>query len=357
MTKKTYTNIKVTHLPAREVEITGEITKETMDALRTDAIAKLKESVTIDGFRKGNAPDALVIAKVGEVAVLEEAGELALNSAYPQILEEEKLDAIGRPQITITKIGVGSPLGFTIKTALMPEVKLGDYKKIAKTINNKKEDVEPATDKEVEDTIQRIRTSVAHQKLHETEGLDEHNHDHGDIKEEDLPEVNEEFIKTLGDFSSVEDFKEKIKENITAEKKFKAKDKKRTDILEEVISKSTIEIPHILVDGEIEKMKAQLSDDLERSGISFTDYITHINKTEDDLKKEWEPVAIKRAQSQLILNTIAKEEHLSPTEEQIKKEMDVILSTYKDAERFRVRMYVETFLTNDMVFKFLDEQK
>jgi FKBP-type peptidyl-prolyl cis-trans isomerase (trigger factor) len=351
---KIYEHITINNLPAREVEISGEITKETIESLRKEALAKLKESVIVDGFRKGQAPDNLVVSKVGDVAILEEAGELALQKAYPQILEEYKLDAIGKPQITITKIGVGSALGFSIKTALMPEVTLGDYKKIAKKVLGKEDAPTPATDEDVEKAIEHIRKSVAHQKLHEKEGLDEHTHTHGDIQDEDLPEVNLEFVQSLGNFASVEDFKTKIKENITKENEFKHKDKRRTDILEEIISASTIELPRIIVDGEIEKMKAQLEDDLKRSGITLEQYLEYIKKTEEDIRKDWEPTAVKRAQSQIILNTIAREEGIAPEEEQVKKEMGTILSQYKDAERFRVRMYVETFLTNELVFSFLE---
>ena len=75
------------------------------------------------------------------------------------------------------------------------------------------------------------------------------------------------------------------------------------------------------------------------------------------MKKEWAVTAEKRAKSQIILNEIAKVEGIVPEEEVVKKEMETILTHYKDAERFRVRMYVETFLVNEKVFQFLEEQK
>ena len=85
------------------------------------------------------------------------------------------------------------------------------------------------------------------------------------------------------------------------------------------------------------------------------------------MKVEWKDTAIKRAKSQVILNTIAKEQNITPKEEDVKKEMENILSHYKEADpsrptraeasRFRVRMYVETFLTNELVFQFLESQK
>ena len=109
----------------------------------------------------------------------------------------------------------------------MPEVKLGDYKKIAKNVF-KDEDPVDVTEKEIEDVIKNLRQNVAHAHMHEKEGLDEHNHDHGEIKDEDLPEIDEAFLKQIGDFASVEDLKNRIKENLLKEKTFKAHDKKRT---------------------------------------------------------------------------------------------------------------------------------
>jgi trigger factor len=354
--KKAYKDIKLNSLPDRELEIIGSIPAEKMAEMRTKALGKLKADVEIPGFRKGNAPDAVIAQKIGEGRLLEEAAEIALSEEYPNILEEHKIDAIGRPEIQITKLGVGSDMEFKIKTSLYPDVKLSDYKKLAKKELAKEEKTPEVTDKEVEDVIKNLQKNIAHEKMHADMG-DDISHNHPEIKDEDLPVVDDNFVKLFGDFKDVASFKEKIKENITVEKKAKEKDKKRTAILEAIMESSTIDLPKIIVEGEMEKMLAQFKDDVAKSGISYEEYLKHIKKTEDDLKLEWKDTAIKRAKSQIILNTIAKDEGITPQEEDIKKEMDNILAHYKDAERFRVRMYVETFMTNELVFQFLEKQK
>ena len=358
MTQKNYKDIKINSLPEREVEIIGTITAEKMSVVREKAVKKLKESIEIPGFRKGNAPESLVAQKIGEGSILEESAEIALNEEYPNILEENKITPIGRPEITITKIGVGSDLEFKIKTSLMPEIKLGDYKKMASSITPKdsKSDSLTPTDKEVEDVIENIRHNLAHEKVHREAGGGEH-HNHRKIEDSDLPEVNDDFAKSLGNFDSLEEMKSKIKENIAKEKELKDKDKKRIEIIEKIISDSKIDLPKIIVEGELDKMLAQFKDDLARSGVNYEGYLNHIKKTEDDLKKEWKETATKRAKSQIVLNEIAKEENISPKEEDVKREIDHILSHHKDVERFRVRMYVETFLTNELVFQFLESQQ
>ncbi|MFZ2621138.1 MAG: trigger factor [Minisyncoccia bacterium] len=356
---KHYKDVKLSPLPERELEIIGTITAEKMALSREKALKKLKESVELPGFRKGNAPEALVAQKVGEMALLEEAAEIALSEEYPNILDEHKIDAIGRPEITITKIGIGNPLEFKVKTSLLPEVKLADYKRvIANThaLDNPESKKIDVSEKEIDDVILNIRQNVAHEKVHSESGGGE-KHNHRKIEGSDLPEVNNEFAKMIGGFKDVFEMREKIKENIVVEKDLKEKDRKRTAMLEAIMDSSTIDLPKIIIEGEMEKMLAQFKDDIAKSGVSYEEYLKHINKTEFDLKLEWKETAVKRAKSQVILNTIAKDESIAPKEEDIKKEMEHILSHYKDAERFRVRMYIETFLTNELVFQFLESQK
>src|SRR6266853_845493 len=167
---KHYTNIKLSPLPERELEIIGEITAEKMGLMREKAIAKIKSGLEIDGFRKGNVPDTIVVQKVGEMRLMEEAAEIALSEEYPNILEEHKVDAIGRPEISITKMAPGNPLEFKVKTSLMPDVKLADYKKLAKKENTKEISTPDVTNKEVEDVIKTIRENIAHQKVHGESG-------------------------------------------------------------------------------------------------------------------------------------------------------------------------------------------
>ncbi len=356
MSKK-YTNLQVTKLPKQEVEMTAEISAKIMAEMREKAISKIKETIEIDGFRKGNAPENMIVARVGEMKILEEAGQIALETVYPDILEDEKIDAIGRPEVTITKIAPGNPMEFKVKTAVAPEVKLADYGKIAKGQKLEARSLKlEVTDKEIDEVILDIRRNVAHTRMHQQPGMSEHDHSHDDIKDEDLPEVDETFLKEIGGFPTVEALRAQIKEGVSREKETKAKDKRRTDIMGEIIKDSTLEIPQVIVDAEIEKMLAQFKDDIARSGVSYEEYLKHIKKSEEEVRKEWQGTAEKRAKAQLVLHHIAREEKIEPKEEDIKKEMEQILSHDKNLDRFRVRMFVDNFLTNELVFQFLENK-
>ncbi len=340
--EKKYSNIKITPLENSEVEIEGEINADLLEEYRKSAIKKLVQNAEIPGFRKGLAPENIVIQKFGDMRILEDAAEEALHSQYVNIITDNSIKAMGDPSVQITKLAQGSPLGFKIKTAIFPEVNLPDYKKIAKKAVSEIKDTPEVEEKEVEAIIDQIRKSKSKEDGSE---------------EAELPAFDDNFAQSLGDFKTANELKEKIKENAIFEKKMQIKEKKRLSILEAIVKESKIDVPELMVESELLKMIAQFKDDVARTGLTYEQYLSHIKKTEQDIRGEWRDNAVKRAKTQLILAKISEEEKISPDEEVVKKEVDHILSHHKDADRFRVRMYVENMLTNERVLEFLEEQK
>ena len=198
------------------------------------ALEKINERVELPGFRKGKAPVDMIKSSVPEMELLEEMAEKALSDNYGKILEENKIDAIGRPQIAITKIGKGSDLEFKILTAVIPEVKLGDYKKIAKTENSKEENKKEIVveEKDVEKVINDLRKMRANQKNNSHEGHEgmteeEHAQAHAneidlsaqaEVPENEWPAFDDEFAKSFGNFKTADELKEKITANLKTEK-------------------------------------------------------------------------------------------------------------------------------------------
>ncbi|MCR4306530.1 MAG: hypothetical protein NUV42_01025, partial [Candidatus Yonathbacteria bacterium] len=318
-------NVEIKSLENSEVEIRAEIPSEEFEQYRDQVVRRLSVNIEMPGFRKGNVPEKILVQKIGEMPILEEMAETAISHAYPKILIEHKIDAIGRPEVNITKIAKGSPLGFSIKTAVMPEVKLSDYKEAAREEMAKKEEI-TLEEKEVEDTIAEIRKQRAHvitgDEQEEAPGVSGAPEEKSEgkspaSKKSDLPELNDEFVKTLGDFKSVEDFKKKLRENMLKEKEVKAAQKKRMAIIKKVITQSDIALPPIIVESELDKMMAQFQGDIARMGLKFDEYLKYIKKTTDDLRKEWLPDGVERAKAQLVLHKIAVEEKITVPPEEI----------------------------------------
>ena len=349
--------VTVKILPKSEIEIEGEIDSEIFESYFTKALKKLGENLKLDGFRKGKIPEAVLLSSIPEISILEEMAEMALSEHYPKILENEKIDAISRPEISIIKLARKNPLGFKIKTAILPEIKLSDYKDSAKKIIGEITDAEKnveVSDEDLENTIMDIRKSRApkvHMAEHEHKEGEEHVH-----PEPELPEFNDAFVQAIGPFKDVADFKAKLKENIKLEKENQAKEKTRIKIIEKIIDESTVDLPEILVEIELDKILYKMESDITQMGLKFEDYLKHLNKTVADLRKEFRNDGEKKAKLALILNEIAKVEKIIADETEIAGEVAAILEHYKDADPERARMHAENVLINEKIFQFLEGQ-
>jgi FKBP-type peptidyl-prolyl cis-trans isomerase (trigger factor) len=285
-----YQNLQVEKGEHSTATISAEIPVSVVDAHRSGALKALSKDIDLPGFRKGHVPEAMVVERLGEQAILEETAQRVLAHAYPHILQEQKLDAVGRPEVTITKLAPGNPIEFKIGTALYPDITLPDYKKVAADTLKKQDDPEKVavTDKEFEAELTRLREALAEKPEKE-----------GDKPE--LPELTDEFVQKLGDFKTVDQFKETMRGQVLREKKRKEYEKRRIALVDALLAKSTFAIPGVFVDGELDKMMGEFGENVARMGMSMEDYLKKVEKTEADLRTEWRPDAEKRARLQLVL--------------------------------------------------------
>lgn len=348
---KPQTEIK--KLERSEIEITGTLPAEDLERHRKKAEKKLSEKLSLPGFRKGHIPEAVLLQKVGEQVILEKMAEEALAIWYPKFITENKLDAIGRPSITLTKLAKGNPLEFKVRVAVMPEIVLGDYRKAANSISEKKEEPIEVSQKEVDEVLTELRKARA-KKEEKPKSDEKAEKNDGDAP---LPELDDAFAQSLGDFKDVADLTQKIKENITHEKEHKAKEKRRINIMNAIVESVKIDLPEVIIESETDRMIAELKDNIAMAGGKFEEYLQHTKKTEEEIRTELRPGAEKRSKQQLVLNKIALAENIVPDENTVKKEVDHLLDRYKDADPERARIYVETILVNEKVFELLEGQK
>jgi len=341
---------EIKKLEKSQIEITIQIPSDVLMLHWDAAVKEIQKIAEIDGFRKGHVPETMIVSKFGDMIVLEEAAQIAIKDAYPKILAEHKIDAIDYPEVRITKLAKDNPLELAIIVTVLPEVKLPDYKKVAKGISAVIE--EKVTDKEVEDTLGEVRASRAHDAHHES-NPDDHSHNHAENLP--LPELNDEFAQSVGDFKTLIELKEKIKENLQKEKENRAKDKYRAEILNTIGNSVIIDMPKILVDAEVDRMMAQLEGDVVRFGGTVQDYFVHMKKTEEDMRLEWRVEAERRAKVQMIMNEIAHTEKITSSKEEIDAQVSLIQAQFKDADVTRIEAYVSQMLQNEKVIVLLEK--
>ena len=362
-------------LPDSQVKITGELPYAELASERTAAIVALGKDVQLDGFRKGHVPTPVLEKHIGEMNILSEMAERAIAHSYPHILAAHEIDAIGHPQIEVTKIAPENPLGFTATVAVVPTFTLPDYEAIAKEVNLAKP-TSDVTDEDLEAKIQEIQKSKrAYDRMQELSKKAEEEKAEGNDEEakqtmeevekkveEDndapLPELTDEYVKTLGQpgqFENVEGFKTGLRTHLETEKAQEVAAKHRADITDAIIAKTDMTLPQILIDSEINQMFAQMEDDLKRSDLKMDDYLEHIKKTKEDMAAEWKPAAETRAKLQLILNDIAKDKDIKPDADEVNAQTEQLLERFKDADQHRVRLYVTSMLLNEATMKHLEQ--
>ena len=176
--------------------------------------------------------------------------------------------------------------------------------------------------------------------------------------EKDLPELDDEYVTTLGEFENFEDFTTKLRANLLAEKESREHEKTRVAIVDALVEEDSAVMPDMLVQFELDKMIAQMEYDMSMSGMAFDDYLANTKKTREDVRQDMYADATKRTHMQMILNHIAEKEKLEPDAEKVATEMEHIKKTYAEHEGYeeaRAQDYVESMLLNQAVFEFLEK--
>lgn len=174
-----------------------------------------------------------------------------------------------------------------------------------------------------------------------------------EIKERRLPELNDSFAQGLGkDFSSLEDLRKKIREDLEIEEKRKADLKLKEDMIDGLIAKAEFDIPEALVNQEIQLMMMRVEQDLSRQGLSW-------EKTGLDpssLMEKFRSPAQKMARRKLILEKIAQLESLAISPEEIEEELQRIAGQVNQSATIVREIYNKNNMMPQMSQQLLEEK-
>ncbi|MFC3927678.1 trigger factor [Streptococcus caprae] len=118
---------------------------------------RIKKDINLPGFRKGQVPRPIFNQKFGEEALYEDALNALLPAAYEAAIAELGLDVVAQPKIDVVSMEKGQDWTITAEVVTKPEVKLGDYKDLAVSVDVTKE----VTDEDVDAKIERERNNLA----------------------------------------------------------------------------------------------------------------------------------------------------------------------------------------------------
>lgn len=151
------TNVK--HLSDTKVELTITLGKDELEVAEQVALTKLAKNIKAPGFRKGKVPASVAIKHVDPEMLAQQTLEDALSKAVAEAFLAEKLQALDRPAVDIKKYVPKQEVEFTAEAEILPEIKLGDYKKLKVTAEKV-----TVADKEITEIIDRMREGFAEKK-------------------------------------------------------------------------------------------------------------------------------------------------------------------------------------------------
>lgn len=152
------------------------------------------------------------------------------------------------------------------------------------------------------------------------------------VEEQSLPEVDDKFASTAGPFKTVKELRESIKQELTRERQTQADQDLEGEIVKEVSDKSTLSVPEVFINDQIERLMAELRQNLTYRGLTFQEFLEREGKTEEQYRKQVAyPEAEQRVRAGLVLAEISEKEQIEVTPDELEARMQALKAQYQDA--------------------------
>ncbi len=180
-----------------------------------------------------------------------------------------------------------------------------------------------------------------------------------EIKKKELPELDDEFAKDVSEFDTLDELKADIKAKQEKQNEEKAKYETQDAVIKALCEKTKVEIPSGMVEMEVENMLKDFEQRLAYQGLNLAQYFKLMGKTEEEVKKEYEPQAIEGIKSRLALEAVIKAEKIEATDKEVEDKMKEMAKNYgkENDEEFlkneNVRNYIKQGLESEKAIDFL----
>ncbi|TMG05561.1 MAG: trigger factor, partial [Chloroflexi bacterium] len=346
------------------------------------AFRRLAQRVEVPGFRKGKAPAGMLERHIGRARVVREALDILIPEAYNQAIEEQDVDAIDRPSIELV---TDEPLAFKATVPVRPTVELGEYNSVRvkrEPVSIDESEVDKALEElrhryAVHEPAERpvqmgdiVRADVrgvidgrevykeddAELRLREgatillpgiaegiiaaekgtpkeitvtvPEGERPLSGKSGtftvtvkEVKEEQLPALNDDFAREVGEgFSSLDALRDRLRNDMRERLQAQAEEEYRNKAVGALVeTAATIEFPPVMVEREVERL---IQDQARHLGLEVEQYLANTRRTRDELNEELLPIATDRVRRSLALTRLAEQEEIKAENQEVDAEVD-----------------------------------
>ncbi|TQI65715.1 trigger factor [Clostridium sp. KNHs216] len=173
-----------------------------------------------------------------------------------------------------------------------------------------------------------------------------------EIKMKELPEVDDDFVKDVSDFDTLDKYREDIKAKLTEAEEKKAKDDVENQLINKLVENLKAEIPQAMYENKINEDIREFGYRLQSQGLNLDTYLQYTGMDKDSIRKQFQPQAERAVKVRLALEKIAQLEDIHPTEEEIEAEFEKLAKGYEiDAEK------VKTFIPKEELAKDISVEK
>ena len=386
---------KTKKLSDSRVELTVTLDAKDLKPIKEKALLKLAKELKVEGFRKGKVPAEVAKKFIPENDLNAEVVDYAVRTTVVPAFQEVEKSPLVMPSVNVTKYVPDEIVEYTATADIIPEVKLGDYKKLGV----KKETVK-VTEKEIKEILDNIATSFGEKKVVKREaklgdevvidfvgkkdgeafkggsakdykltlgsktfipGFEEGvvGHSSGDkfdlpltfpkdygvkdlagakvvfevlvkqVNEIVKPKIDDELAKKCGPFKKLDELRADIKKNLQAQNEHKLEDKYKDDLVNELVKKSKIPAPEILIDDQVRAIRDDMTRNAAAQGLSFEEFLEANNETLENWEKEARKIAEQRVKASLALQNVALAEKITVSDDEAAAKIAELKDVYK----------------------------
>ena len=374
------------------VELVIEVGAEEFEAAVEKVYQKQRGKITVPGFRKGKAPRKIIEGMYGSGVFYEDAINDLYPEAYAQAVEQEKLDAVAWPNVEVLDVGkdgltfkaavtvrpevkLGEYKGLTaeknevtvtdedIEGELKPyinratrmvtverEAKKGDTVVIdfegfldgtpfdggkgeghslelgsgsfipgfeEQLVGTKAGDEKDWTSPSPRTTTPELagKPVVFKVKVHE-------------VKEKQLPAVDDEFAKDVSEFDTLADFKKDLGDKLKERRESQAQRDFEAAVMEQVMTNMEVEIPDAMVEFEADQLVNDMAQRIQAQGIPFEQYLSMMGMTMDMMREQAKAAAMERVRRDLALGAVVAAENITVSDEELEEEYKRLAEQY-----------------------------
>lgn len=163
-----------------------------------------------------------------------------------------------------------------------------------------------------------------------------------EIKEEELPEINDDFVKDVSEFDTLDELKADVKSNLEKSKAARAEAQMKNSVIEKVYEANDIDVPDVMVESEVDNMMAEFEQSLGGQGMELKSYLEYFGKDEAEFRNDLREEALKKVKTRMIVSAVAKQEKLEASEDEISAEFETMAKQYGlEADKIREMIGVQ----------------